>query len=127
MARRSETARLRGGTGERGDGVARALPGLMLAMLLGALDQTVMAPALPAVAGELGGLDRMPAVATSYLVAATVAMPLYGKLGDRFGRKPVLQAAIAVFLLGAAPCAVADSPAALIAFRVVQGADGGAA
>ena len=58
----------------------------MLVMLLGALDQTIMAPALPAVAAELGGLDRMPAVVTAYLAAATVVMPLYGKLGDRFGR-----------------------------------------
>lgn len=101
------------------------LPGLMLAMLLGALDQTVMAPALPHVAGDLGGLDRMPAVVTAYLVAATVAMPVYGKLGDRFGRKPVMQAAIVLFVAGAALCALAQSMPQLIAFRVVQGLGGG--
>ena len=82
------------------------LPGLLLAMLLGALDQTIMAPALPAVAGDLGGLDRMPAVITAYLVAVTVVMPVYGKLGDRFGRKPVMQAAIVIFVIGAALCVV---------------------
>ena len=87
--------------------VSRVLPGLMLVMLLGALDQTIMAPALPVVAAELGGLDRMPAVVTAYLAAATVVMPLYGKLGDRFGRRPVLLVAIGVFVLGAALCATA--------------------
>ncbi len=105
--------------------VARVLPGLMLAMLLGALDQTIMAPALPSVAGDLGGLDQMPVVVTAYLVAATVVMPLYGKLGDRFGRKPAIQAAIVVFVAGAALCAVATSMPQLIAYRVVQGAGGG--
>jgi MFS family permease len=101
------------------------LPGLLLAMLLGALDQTIMAPALPAVAGDLGGLDRMPAVITAYLAAATVVMPVYGKLGDRFGRKPVMQAAIVIFVVGAALCAVAGSMTQLVAFRVVQGVGGG--
>jgi MFS family permease len=67
--------------------VGRVLPGLLLAMLLGALDQTIMTPALPAVAQDLGRLDQMPAVVISYLAAATAVMPLYGKLGDRFGRK----------------------------------------
>jgi EmrB/QacA subfamily drug resistance transporter len=105
--------------------VARVLPGLMLAMLLGALDQTIMAPALPAVAGDLGGLDQMPAVVTAYLVAATVVMPVYGKLGDRFGRKPVMQVAIVVFVVGAVLCAVATSMPQLIVCRVVQGAGGG--
>ena len=81
----------------------------MLVMLLGALDQTIMAPALPVVAAELGGLDRMPAVVTAYLAAATVVMPLYGKLGDRFGRRPVLLVAIGVFVLGRR--AVRDSAA----------------
>ncbi|MDN5931695.1 MAG: MFS transporter, partial [Pseudonocardia sp.] len=86
---------------DHGSPVARVLPGLMLVMLMGALDQTIMAPALPAVAGELGGLDRMPAVVTSYLVAATVVMPGYGKLGDRFGRRPLLFVAIGFFVAGA--------------------------
>jgi EmrB/QacA subfamily drug resistance transporter len=103
----------------------RVLPGLMLVMLLGALDQTAMAPALPAVAADLGRFDLMPAVITAYLAAATVAMPLHGKLGDRFGRKPVLLVAIVIFVIGAFLCATATSMPELIVWRVVQGAGGG--
>lgn len=103
----------------------KVLPGLILAMLLGALDQTIMAPALPSVAREIGGLDRMPSVMTAYLVAATVVMPLYGKLGDRLGRKPVMQAAILIFVVGAVSCASAISLPMLVAARVLQGAGGG--
>ncbi|SEF70352.1 drug resistance transporter, EmrB/QacA subfamily [Nonomuraea solani] len=101
------------------------LAGVMLAMLLGALDQTIMAPALPAVAGSLGGLDQMPAVISAYLVAATVVMPVYGKLGDRYGRKPTMQVAIVIFVTGAVLCAVATSMPQFIAFRAVQGLGGG--
>ncbi|MFG6190734.1 MDR family MFS transporter [Nonomuraea sp. JJY05] len=101
------------------------LSGLMLAMLLGALDQTIMAPALPAVAGSLGGLDQMPAVVSAYLAAATVVMPVYGKLGDRYGRKPTMQVAIVVFVTGAVLCAMATSMPQFIAFRAVQGLGGG--
>jgi EmrB/QacA subfamily drug resistance transporter len=103
----------------------KVLPGLILAMLLGALDQTIMAPALPSVALEMGGLDRMPSVMTAYLVAATVVMPLNGKLGDRFGRKPVMQAAILIFVAGAVSCAFAISLPMLVAARVLQGVGGG--
>ncbi|PSK95449.1 EmrB/QacA subfamily drug resistance transporter [Murinocardiopsis flavida] len=106
-------------------GVGAILPGVLLAMLLAALDQTIMAPALPTIAGELGGLGLLSTVVTAYLVAATVAMPLYGKLGDAFGRKRVMQAAILVFLLGAALCAQADTMTELVVFRAVQGAGGG--
>jgi len=106
-------------------GARRVLPGLMLAMLLGALDQTAMTSALPAVAADLGRFDLMPAVLTAYLAAATVVMPLYGKLGDRFGRKPLLLAAIGVFVAGALLCATATSMPALIVWRVLQGAGGG--
>ncbi|WP_246267123.1 MFS transporter [Nonomuraea typhae] len=101
------------------------LTGLILAMLLGALDQTIMAPALPAVAGSLGGLAQMPAVVTAYLIAATVVMPVYGKLGDRFGRKPLMLAAIVIFVTGAALCAVAGSMPQFVAFRALQGVGGG--
>jgi len=97
----------------------------MLVMLLGALDQTIMAPALPAVAGDLGDLGQMPAVVTAYFVAATVVMPVYGKLGDRFGRRPLLVAAIGVFVAGAVLCALAQSIPALVVFRAIQGAGGG--
>jgi EmrB/QacA subfamily drug resistance transporter len=106
-------------------GARRVLPGLMLVMLLGALDQTAMAPALPAVAADLGRFDLMPAVISAYLAAATVVMPLHGKLGDRFGRKPVLLVAIGVFVLGAFLCATATSMTELLVWRVVQGAGGG--
>ena len=105
--------------------VRRVLPGLMLVMLLGALDQTIMAPALPAVAGDLGGIDQIPAVVTAYLVAATVVMPAYGKLGDRFGRPRVLLVAIGVFMGGAVLCGVAQSMAALVVARIIQGVGGG--
>jgi EmrB/QacA subfamily drug resistance transporter len=94
-------------------------------MLLGALDQTTITPALPIVAAGLGGLDQMPAVVTSYLAAATAVMPVYGKLGDRFGRKRVLLAAVALFVAGAAACASARTMPELIAFRAVQGLGGG--
>jgi len=67
--------------------VTAVLPGLLLAMFLGAIDLTIMAPALPAIAQDLGGFNRIPVVVTGYLLAATVMMPIYGKLGDRFGRK----------------------------------------
>lgn len=103
----------------------RVLPGLVLVMLLGALDQTAMSPALPAVAADLGRFDLMPAVITAYLAAATVVMPLHGKLGDRFGRKPVLLAAIGVFVLGAVLCGTATSMPELVVWRVLQGAGGG--
>ncbi|MDN5915426.1 MAG: MFS transporter [Pseudonocardia sp.] len=105
--------------------VLRVLPGLMVVMLLGALDQTIMAPALPAVAGDLGGLDEMPVVLTAYLVAATVVMPVFGRLGDRFGRKPVLLGAIGLFMVGAVASGLAGSIPALVVARVVQGAGGG--
>ncbi|MFD2354546.1 MFS transporter [Nonomuraea ferruginea] len=101
------------------------LTGLMLCMLLGALDQTIMTPALPSVVGDLGGLEQMPAVITAYLVAATVVMPVYGKLGDRFGRKPLMQVAIVIFVVGAVLCATAASMPQFIAFRAVQGVGGG--
>ncbi|WP_431896859.1 MFS transporter [Nonomuraea sp. bgisy101] len=105
--------------------VVLVLPGLVLAMLLGALDQTIMTPALPSIAADLGGLHQMPAVVTAYLVAATVVMPVYGKLGDRFGRKPVMQAAIIVFVAGALLCSLASSMPQLVAFRALQGMGGG--
>jgi EmrB/QacA subfamily drug resistance transporter len=105
--------------------IGRVLPGLLLAMLLGALDQTIMAPALPAVAQDLGRLDQMPAVVISYLAAATAVMPLYGKLGDRFGRKRTLLVAVAVFVVGAVLCAMATSIVLLTVFRAVQGLGGG--
>jgi EmrB/QacA subfamily drug resistance transporter len=120
MSKRSEPI-----VGSRRTLIIRVLPGLMLVMLLGALDQTIMAPALPAVAGDLGGLNQIPAVVTAYLAAATVVMPAYGKLGDRFGRPRVLLVAIGVFMGGAILCGLAQSMTMLIAARIIQGAGGG--
>jgi MFS family permease len=105
--------------------VSVVLPGLLLAMFLGAIDLTIMAPALPAVAEDLGGLDQIPVVVTGYLLAATAMMPIYGKLGDRFGRKPIMLAAIGLFVTGAALCIFATSMTQLAAFRAVQGLGGG--
>lgn len=105
--------------------INRVLPGLLLSMLLAALDQTIMAPALPAIARDLAGLGQMPAVVTAYLVTATVVMPLYGKLGDALGRKPVVLGAIGVFVAGAVLCAFATTMTQLIVFRVIQGVGGG--
>lgn len=105
--------------------IRAALPGILLVMFLGTLDQTVMASALPTVAGDLGGLDQMSTIITGYLVAATAAMPLTGKLGDAFGRKRVLQASLVFFIIGAGLCSLAQSVPQLITFRAVQGIGGG--
>ena len=99
--------------------------GLLLAMLLAALDQTIVATALPTIVGELGGLERLSWVVTSYLLAQTVVTPIYGKLGDLHGRKGVLQGAVVIFLIGSALCGLSRSMLQLIAFRVVQGLGGG--
>jgi EmrB/QacA subfamily drug resistance transporter len=99
--------------------------GLMLGMLLAALDQTIVATALPTITGELGGLDHLSWVVTAYLLAATVSTPLYGKLGDLFGRKRLFQIAIATFLAGSVLCGMAQTMGQLIAFRALQGIGGG--
>jgi EmrB/QacA subfamily drug resistance transporter len=99
--------------------------GLLLVMLLAALDSTIVATALPTIVGELGGLERLAWVVTAYLLAQTVVIPLYGKLGDLYGRKGVLQFAIVLFLVGSALCGLSRSMLALIAFRFVQGLGGG--
>jgi EmrB/QacA subfamily drug resistance transporter len=99
--------------------------GLMLAMLLGALDGTIVSTALPTIVGDLGGLDHLSWVVTAYILASTVAGPLYGKLGDLYGRKRLFQLAIVVFLLGSALSGVSRSMGELIAFRALQGLGGG--
>jgi EmrB/QacA subfamily drug resistance transporter len=99
--------------------------GLLLAMLLAALDSTIVATALPTIVGELGGLDHLAWVVTAYLLAQTVITPLYGKLGDLYGRKIVLQSAIVLFLVGSILCGLAVSMTDLILFRAVQGLGGG--
>ena len=99
--------------------------GLLLAMLLAALDQTIVATALPTIVSELGGLERLSWVVTSYLLAQTVVTPLYGKLGDLYGRKGVLQSAVVIFLVGSALCGMSRTMTQLIAFRFIQGLGGG--
>ncbi|MFJ8094378.1 MFS transporter [Streptomyces griseofuscus] len=99
--------------------------GLMLAMLLAALDQMIVATALPKVVGELHGLDRMSWAITAYLLTSTVGLPLYGKLGDLFGRKGVFLFAIAVFVLGSALAGRAGSMDQLIGYRALQGVGAG--
>ena len=73
---------------------------LMLGMFLAALDQTIVSTALPTIVGDLGGLEHLSWVVTSYLLASTASTPLYGKLGDMYGRKPIFLAAILIFLVG---------------------------
>ncbi|MGV9420972.1 MFS transporter [Streptomyces sp. NPDC003674] len=99
--------------------------GLMLALLLAALEQMIVATALPKIVGELHGLDRMSWAITAYLLTATIGLPLYGKLGDLFGRKGVFQFAIVVFVAGSALAGRAQSMDQLIAFRAVQGVGAG--
>lgn len=99
--------------------------GLMLAMLLAALDQTIVATALPTIVGDLHGLQHIAWVVTAYLLAVTATMPLYGKVGDLLGRKPVFQFAIVVFLAGSAAAGLAQTMVQLIAFRAVQGVGAG--
>jgi len=98
---------------------------LMLTMLLAALDQTIVSTALPTIVGELGGVDHLSWVVTSYLLAITIVTPLYGKLGDLYGRKVVLQGALVLFLIGSALCGLAQGMTELIAFRAIQGLGGG--
>ncbi len=98
---------------------------LFLALWLAALDQTVVSTALPTMVGDLGGLSYLSWVVTAYLLTSTVAGPLYGKFGDLYGRKIVLQVAIAVFLVGSALCGVAQNMLQLIVFRALEGAGGG--
>ncbi|MEU0739022.1 MFS transporter [Streptomyces sp. NPDC006134] len=99
---------------------------LMLAMALAALDSTIVSTAVPQIVGDLGGFSVFSWLFSGYLLAVTVTLPVYGKLSDTFGRKPVLVAGAALFLLGSLLCALAWNMAALIAFRVVQGLGGGA-
>ncbi|MBC7460956.1 MAG: MFS transporter, partial [Thermoleophilia bacterium] len=98
---------------------------LMLGMLLAALDQTIVSTALPTIAGDLNGLDHISWVVTAYLVATTVTTPLYGKLSDLFGRKPLFIIAIVVFLAGSVLAGISQNMAELVGFRFLQGAGAG--
>src|ERR1700687_5344931 len=98
---------------------------LMLAILLAALDQTIVATALPTIVGDLGGLNHLSWVVTAYLLASTSSTPVYGKLGDLFGRKIVFQTAICIFLIGSMMSGLSHSMLELIMFRAVQGLGSG--
>jgi MFS family permease len=98
---------------------------LALGMFLAALDQTIVSTALPTIVGDIGGLEHLSWVVTSYLVASTASTPLYGKLGDTLGRKPVFQAAIVIFLAGSLLSGTAQSLDELILFCQPQGAGAG--
>jgi EmrB/QacA subfamily drug resistance transporter len=98
---------------------------LLLGMLLAALDQTIVATALPTIAGDLHGLSHLSWVVTAYLLASTVSTPLWGKLGDLYGRKLFFEAAIVIFLIGSALAGLSHTMIQLIAFRAVQGIGGG--
>ncbi len=100
--------------------------GIALAMLMAAMDQTIVATALPSIAGQLGGLEQMSWVVSAYLVAATVTTPVFGKLSDQYGRKRLMQATIVFFVLGSILCGAAQSMPQLVAARALQGMGGGA-
>ncbi|MFG2840277.1 DHA2 family efflux MFS transporter permease subunit [Streptomyces zaomyceticus] len=102
-----------------------AIGALLLGMLLAALDQTIVSTALPTIVSELGGMEHLSWVVTAYMLASTAGTPLWGKLGDQYGRKKLFQAAIVLFLIGSALCGIAQNMPQLIAFRAVQGLGGG--
>ena len=99
--------------------------GLMLGVLLASVDQTIVATALPTIVGELGGLDRIAWVVTAYILAVTVTTPVYGKLGDLFGRKRLFQVAIVIFLVGSVLAGLSQGMTQLIVCRGIQGAGAG--
>jgi EmrB/QacA subfamily drug resistance transporter len=111
--------------GLTGRALTTVFAALMLGMFLAALDQTIVSTALPTIVGDLGGLDHLSWVVTSYLLASTVSTPIYGKLGDMYGRKPVFLAAILIFLAGSMLAGLSQSMGELIGFRALQGAGAG--
>ncbi|WP_030291456.1 MFS transporter [Streptomyces katrae] len=98
---------------------------LLLGLLIAALDQTIVSTALPTIVSELGGMAHLSWVVTAYMLAATAATPLWGKLGDQYGRKKLFQGAIVLFLIGSALCGIAQDMPQLIGFRALQGLGGG--
>lgn len=101
------------------------LGGLMAGMLLAALDQSIVGTALPRITSELGGIDKLAWVVTAYLLTSTAATPLWGKISDLYGRRPIFQAAIVIFLIGSLASGLAQDMTQLVAFRAIQGIGGG--
>lgn len=114
-----------GRASEQAPSIRLLFSALLLVMLLAALDQTIVSTALPTIVGEFGGLENLSWVVTAYLLASTIVVPLYGKFGDLFGRKIVLQVAIVVFLFGSVLCGLAQNMTQLILMRALQGLGGG--
>ena len=112
-------------TGSNARRVRLIFGALLLVLLLASLDQTIVSTALPTIVGELGGISKLSWVVTAYLLASTVVGPLYGKLGDLYGRNGLLQGAIVVFLVGSALCGLSQNMTELIVFRAIQGLGGG--
>jgi EmrB/QacA subfamily drug resistance transporter len=100
-------------------------PSIMLPMFMAVADQTIVATALPAIASSLGEIERVSWVVVSYLIANTIAAPVYGRLGDTFGRRSMMIVALAIFIAGSVLCALAANIEWLTAFRVLQGFGGG--
>jgi EmrB/QacA subfamily drug resistance transporter len=105
--------------------VRSVITGLMMAILLGAIEQTIVAVALPVMSAELKGVDLLAWVVSGYMVAVAVTTPLYGKLGDLFGRRATLSFAVSLFLIASIACALAESMPMLVAARILQGIGGG--
>src|SRR5688500_17526751 len=100
--------------------ILKVLTGILLAMLLAALDQTIIATALPTIGRELGDLEHLPWVVTIYLLTSTVVTPLYGKIADTHGRRMTMLVGIVIFLIGSVACAAAPNMLALVLARGVQ-------
>jgi MFS family permease len=105
--------------------VRSIIAGIMLAMFLSALEQTIVAPALPTIGARLGDIDELSWVAGAYLLGATAATPLFGKLSDIYGRRAILLTGVSIFIAGSVACALAPKMGALIAARALQGIGGG--
>jgi len=105
--------------------IMRVIGGIVLCILLAALDQTVVIPAVPAIANDLNGFGHLSWIVTAYLIVSTVTTPLYGKLSDSFGRRRLLMVAISLFIVASVACALAQSLPQLILFRALQGVGGG--
>src|SRR3954449_5996216 len=125
MAQDTATAAAAPGGQQDRRSVRVAIGALALGLLLAALDQTIVSTALPTIVSELGGIDHLSWVVTAYLLASTAATPLWGKLGDMYGRKRLFQIAIVIFLIGSALCGIAQNMPQLIGFRALQGLGGG--
>jgi len=126
----AERPPVRSSNGEAGFGLTHkqilvVYSGLMAGMLLAALDQTIVATALPTIVGDLGGLSHLSWVVTAYLLTSTISVPLYGKFGDIAGRKNIFQAAICIFIVGSMLSGLSHNMLELVAFRAVQGAGAG--